>query len=106
MHLSIESNNNMLIKYYSTVTLVHLSLNKSIIKILIQKGIMNLFETDFVKCEETYLETLKEEEKEQLMNIQTNISWIFLALSQNGISGKQMLQQGITRNMFLVSCNP
>lgn len=38
--------------------------------------------------------------------IQTNVSWIFLALCNNGITGKQMLINGITRDMFLVSCNP
>ena len=38
--------------------------------------------------------------------IQTNVSWIFLALCNNGITGKQMLENGITRDMFLVSCNP
>lgn len=38
--------------------------------------------------------------------IQTNVSWIFLALCNNGITGKQMLTNGITRDMFLVSCNP
>lgn len=38
--------------------------------------------------------------------IQTNVSWIFLALCNNGITGKAMLDKGITRDMFLVSCNP
>jgi hypothetical protein len=38
--------------------------------------------------------------------ISTNISWMFLALCTNGITGQQMLVQGITRDMFLVSCNP
>jgi hypothetical protein len=38
--------------------------------------------------------------------IQTNVSWIFLALCNNGITGKTMLENGITRDMFLVSCNP
>ena len=38
--------------------------------------------------------------------IHTNVSWIFLALCNNGITGKQMLMHGITRDMFLVSCNP
>lgn len=40
------------------------------------------------------------------MVIQTNVAWIFLALCTNDITGRQMLQQGITRDMFLVSCNP
>jgi hypothetical protein len=34
------------------------------------------------------------------------VSWIFLALCNNGITGRQMLENGITRDMFLVSCNP
>ena len=38
--------------------------------------------------------------------IHTNVAWIFLALCNNGITGKQMLLNGITRDMFLVSCNP
>jgi hypothetical protein len=38
--------------------------------------------------------------------IQTNISWIFLALCNNGISGKIMIEHGITKQMFWVSCNP
>jgi len=37
--------------------------------------------------------------------IQTNVSWIFLALCNNEITGKDMLVHGITRDMFLVSCN-
>jgi hypothetical protein len=37
--------------------------------------------------------------------IQTNVSWIFLALCNNGITGKTMVENGITRDMFLVSCN-
>lgn len=38
--------------------------------------------------------------------IQTNVSWIFLALCHNRITGEVMLKNGITRDMFLVSCNP
>jgi hypothetical protein len=38
--------------------------------------------------------------------ISTNISWIFVALCKSGITGNRMLVQGITRDMFLVSCNP
>ena len=37
--------------------------------------------------------------------IQTNVSWIFLALCNNGITGKTMVENGIARDMFLVSCN-
>ena len=45
-------------------------------------------------------------EREFLVVIQTNVSWIFLALCNNGITGRTMLENGITRDMFLVSCNP
>jgi hypothetical protein len=38
--------------------------------------------------------------------IQINISWIFLALCSNGIESKEMLELGITRDMFLIACNP
>ena len=38
--------------------------------------------------------------------MQINICWIFLALCNNGIQGKEMLEHGITRDMFLVACNP
>ena len=38
--------------------------------------------------------------------IHTNVAWIFLALCNNGISGKQMLMNGITRDMLIVACNP
>ena len=44
--------------------------------------------------------------QEENVTISTNISWIFLALCNNGITGSRMLYQGITRDMFLVSCNP
>ncbi len=38
--------------------------------------------------------------------IKTNVSWIFLALCNNGITGKEMVESGITKDMFLVSCDP
>jgi hypothetical protein len=34
------------------------------------------------------------------------MSWIFLALCSNGIKSKEMLELGITRDMFLIACNP
>ena len=56
---------------------------------------MNLFDT--------FGNTLDDPEN---VTIQTNVSWIVLALCNNGITGKSMIMQGITRDMFLVSCNP
>jgi hypothetical protein len=58
---------------------------------LIQKGVMDLFNS-FGSIDNSV--------------IQTNVSWIFLALCNNGITGKTMVENGITRDMFLVSCNP
>lgn len=45
-------------------------------------------------------------EKNLYLWIQINICWIFLALCNNGIQGKEMFENGITRDMFLVACNP
>ena len=79
------------VKQYSTLALVHFALNKKSINILIEKKVMDLFNS-FTAIDNGV--------------IQTNISWIFLALCNNGITGKMMLENGITRDMFLVSCNP
>jgi hypothetical protein len=35
-----------------------------------------------------------------------NLSWIFLSLCNNGIDGKELLERGIIRDMFLMGCNP
>ena len=78
-------------KQFSTLALVHFALNKQSINILIEKGVMDLFNS-FASIDNGV--------------IQTNVSWIFLALCNNGITGKTMLENGITRDMFLVSCNP
>jgi hypothetical protein len=61
------------VKTYSTLALVHFALSKRSIKILIDKGIMDLFNN---------LNSIDNGE------IQTNVSWIFLALCNNGITGK------------------
>ena len=74
--------------------MVHFALNKKSINILIEKGVLDLFDT-FGKGDSG-----------GNVVISTNISWMFLALCTNGITGQQMLVQGITRDMFLVSCNP
>ena len=79
------------IKQYSTLALVHFALSRQSINMLLKKGVMNIFNA---------LSTIDNTQ------IHTNVAWIFLALCNNGITGKQMLLNGITRDMFLVSCNP
>ena len=91
MELCMDPKGDLQVKQFSTLALVHFALSKRSINILIDKGIMGLFNA------------LKEIGDAQ---IQTNVSWIFLALCNNGITGQQMLYSGITRDMFLVSCNP
>lgn len=86
---------DMEVKQFSTLALVHFALSKKSINILIQKGVLELFDT-FGQNGQGNVDVV----------IQTNISWIFLALCNNGITGETMLTQGITRDMFLVSCNP
>lgn len=75
---------------------MHFALSKKSIHILISKGVLDLFDT-FGKDNTS---------GEVNVIIQTNVSWIFLALCNNGITGYEMLKKGITRDMFLVSCNP
>ncbi|CDW78052.1 UNKNOWN [Stylonychia lemnae] len=91
MDLCKDSNGDIQVKQFSTLALVHFALNKQSISILIDKGVMDLFNS-FASIDNGI--------------IQTNVSWIFLALCNNGITGKTMLENGITRDMFLVSCNP
>ena len=91
MELCMDPKGDIQVKQFSTLALVHFALSKRSIQLLLDKGIMDLFSA------------LKETENVQ---IQTNVSWIFLALCNNGITGQQMLYSGITRDMFLVSCNP
>lgn len=62
---------------------------------MIDKGVLGLFDAFSGNVDDT-----------NSMIIQTNVAWIFLALCNNDITGKQMLEKGITRDMFLVSCNP
>ena len=75
--------------------MVHFALNERSIDILIKKGVLELFDT---------FGSNDDEEVNPI--IQTNVSWIFLALCHNRITGEVMLKNGITRDMFLVSCNP
>jgi len=82
---------DLAVKQFSTLALVHFALNRESITILIKKGVMDLF-GGFSSIDNGV--------------IQTNVSWIFLALCNNGITGRTMLENGITRDMFMVSCNP
>ena len=91
MDLCKDATGDIQVKQFSTLALVHFALNKQSINILIEKGVMDLFNS-FASIDNGV--------------IQTNVSWIFLALCNNGITGKTMLENGITRDMFLVSCNP
>lgn len=84
-----------MVKQFSTLALVHFALSEKSINILIKKGVLDLFDT-FGSGQDDQMNLI----------IQTNVSWIFLALCNNGITGGTMLKQGITRDMFLVSCNP
>lgn len=91
MDLCKDGSVDIKVKQYSTLALVHFALNKQSINILISKDVMDLFNS-FGSIDNG--------------EIQTNVSWIFLALCNNGITGKTMVENGITRDMFLVSCNP
>jgi len=91
MDLCMDPMAEISVKGFSTLALVHFALSRQSIQLLLEKGIMNLFNA---------LSTIDNAQ------IQTNVSWIFLALCNNGITGHQMLLNGITRVMFLVSCNP
>lgn len=97
MALCRDQHQDLTVKQFSTLALVHFALSKKSINILIEKGVLELFDTFGQGDDETG--NVNEV-------IQTNVSWIFLALCNNGITGKTMLIQGITRDMFLVSCNP
>ena len=95
-----DPNTEIEVKFYSTQALVHFALNKNSIHILIQRGIMDLF-SNFNKDHQE----IGNIDRRRFQAIQLNISWIFLALCCNGITGKEMLHQGITLDMFLVSCS-
>ena len=90
MDLCKDLTGDLKVKQYSTLALVHFALNKKSINTLVEKNVMDLFNS---------FGTLNDKV------IQTNVSWIFLALCNNGITGKDMLASGITRDMFQVSCN-
>ncbi len=97
----------MQLRQFSTLAVVHFALNKQSINILIQKGVMNLFNSFREDGEKDWdSASVISGDLEDQNILQTNISWIFLALCNNGISGLEMLRQGITKVMFLVACNP
>jgi hypothetical protein len=89
--LSMDPKCDLIIKANSTLALVHFALSKKSIKLLIDRRVMDIF---------AGINNIDNGE------IQTNVAWIFLALCNSGITGKQMLEGGITRDIFLVSCNP
>ena len=66
---------------------------------LLEKGILNIFSGyNWDKIEDL--------NDENNLKIKTNIIWIFQALCNNNVESKEMLEKGITRDMFLVACNP
>lgn len=72
MDLCMDLKADISIKRFSTLALVHFALSKRSITLLLDKGIMNLFNA------------LSSIDNAQ---IQTNVSWVFLALCNNGITG-------------------
>ena len=80
---------------HATLALTNFALSKKSIQLLIKKGILDLFD----------MFGLGEDSKAAEI-MQTNVAWTFLALCNQGIPGSVMLKKGITRDMFLVSCNP
>jgi hypothetical protein len=95
MELCQDQNQDIVVQQFSTLALVHFALNERSLNIIIEKGVLDLFDTFGSNKSNTTNEI-----------ISTNISWIFVALCKSGITGNRMLVQGITRDMFLVSCNP
>lgn len=73
MDLCMDPALEISIKRFSTLALVHFALSKESITILLEKGVMDLFNA------------LSRIDNAQ---IHTNVSWIFLALCNNGITGK------------------
>ena len=73
MNLCMDPRLEISIKRFSTLALVHFALSGESINILLEKGVMDLFNA------------LSSIDNAQ---IHTNVSWIFLALCNNGITGK------------------
>lgn len=99
MEMCKNSDTDEKIKLYASQILVHYSFDSPSMKILIQKDIMNIFsgyKWDHVQHQNCETE----------LKIKTNITWIFQALCNHKIKSKEMFQKGITRDMFLVACNP
>ena len=72
MDLCMDPTQEISVKKFSTLALVHFALSKESIQLLLDKGIMDLFNA-MTKIEN--------------VQIHTNVSWIFLALCNNGITG-------------------
>lgn len=97
-------------KQAASMTLVNFALNQPDIKILLDKGIMDLFENFREKESKPQWGTPTGARGDSFLRrhdhiIKTNISWLFFALCRNKIQSKVMLERGITRDMFLVACN-
>lgn len=78
MQLCRDKDQDIVVKRFSTLALVHFALNPKSIRILIEKGVLNLFDT--------FGGNQGNDSNNEV--IQTNVAWIFLALCNNDITGK------------------
>lgn len=86
LEICLDPNRDMNIKEYASIAISHFALNKKSIKILLQKNIMDLFSV-FGNLLSTNINQINTEDRNALKVIQRNVSWIFLALCNNGIPG-------------------
>ena len=68
----MDPQTDLSIKKYSTLALVHFAFNGNNLNILLEKGVLQVFNTL---------------SKVENLEIQTNVAWVFLALCNNGITG-------------------
>lgn len=83
------------VKEVSMQTLIHFALDSEAINTLIEKDIITVYES---------MEVIVNEKLSH--DILTNLAWLFLTLSMNGIQGLAFLDHGVTRDMFLLACEP
>lgn len=83
------------IKEVTVQTLVHFALEADSIRMLIDKNVISLFEPMELVANESLS-----------INILTDLAWLFATLCIHGIQGSTFLDHGITRDMFLLSCEP
>jgi hypothetical protein len=89
LNLCRDRDQEIQVKENSTLALVHFALDKRSINILIDKGVMDLFSAfSNNQSQGLDLNDSASINKDSYKQIQTNISWIFLALCSNGITGK------------------